>query len=191
MPINYNPGIQYRGDQYLYQGISGAGEALGAGVKDYLRRQQEAKQEMELQERQDTQNKIIMDHAAQSGLVTPEELSAYYKLPLKKRVDTAKGYGATIATQFAVGQQKQKAMYQAAQVLNLGANTANTNQRTYAAQKPLQVAQIPNADGKPSGREAIVGGGIKRGNRTRRRLLRAKHWDWYFFRLAQKATVIG
>lgn len=31
----YNPGIQYRGDQYLYGAISGLGEAAGKAIKQY------------------------------------------------------------------------------------------------------------------------------------------------------------
>ncbi len=163
MPINYNPGIQYRGDQYLYQGISGAGEALGAGVQDYLRRQQEAKQEMELQERQDIQNRIILQHAEENQLITPEQLKEFQFGNAKQRDGIASGLSATIATKFALGQQQQKAMYQAAQMLNLGANTRSTNVQTDLRLNPPtmpqpRVVNLPNESGEPSGVNAVVSG---------------------------------
>lgn len=38
----YNPGIQYRGDQYLFQGISGAGDAIAQGVQQFRKDRRES-----------------------------------------------------------------------------------------------------------------------------------------------------
>lgn len=39
----YNPGIQYRGDAYLAQGISGAGDALAKGLEKFTEERKQAK----------------------------------------------------------------------------------------------------------------------------------------------------
>ena len=38
----YNPGIQYRGDQYLYQAVSGLGENIGNAITNYRRSKEES-----------------------------------------------------------------------------------------------------------------------------------------------------
>lgn len=37
----YNPQVQYRGDQYLFQGISGAGQAIAEGISKWRRNKEE------------------------------------------------------------------------------------------------------------------------------------------------------
>jgi hypothetical protein len=39
----YNPGIEYRGDRYLFAGITGAGEAIGEGIRRYRQDRMEGK----------------------------------------------------------------------------------------------------------------------------------------------------
>lgn len=171
MPISYNPQTQYRGDEYLYQGISGAGKALGAGVQDYLRKQQEAKQEMELQEKRDAQNRIILQHAQEKGLITPEQLKEFQFGNAKQRDGITAGVSATIATDLAL-KQRQFNMAppmitrpQVAPGTDMGGVKPPLGIQQGSSFRPLPppaqapaVVDLPDAQGKPSGVKAVIDG---------------------------------
>lgn len=60
----YNPGIEYRGDRYLFEGVAGAGQALAQGVKQWRANKQESQF---LDQQAETMGRLIAPQVAQGG----------------------------------------------------------------------------------------------------------------------------
>ncbi len=90
----YNPGIQYRGDQYAFQGITGAASALAAGIDESRKKREQMEKEQAL-------NDPIMKHAYENGQVSDEDYNAYVAAPHNKKQSMANGLMANIASDFA------------------------------------------------------------------------------------------
>ncbi len=90
----YNPGIQYRGDQYAFQGITGAASALAAGIDESRKKREQMEKEQAL-------NDPIMKHAAEKGLVSDEDYTAYMGATHSKKQSIANGLMANMASDFA------------------------------------------------------------------------------------------
>lgn len=82
----YNPGVEYRGDKYLFQGIAGAGEALAQGVQKWRANKEESQF---LDTRAETMAKLLGPLAASGAEgVDPkviEELAQFPGLSLNQK----------------------------------------------------------------------------------------------------------
>jgi hypothetical protein len=87
--ISYDPGIAYRGDQYAFAGLSSLGQDVGKAIHESL-------DERRKQEQLQGYNDAIVNHAAQTGLITPEELNKYNAASLTQKTSMAAGYAANI-----------------------------------------------------------------------------------------------
>lgn len=165
MPINYNPGITNNAAQYTFQGLQGLGQGIGAGIQDYMKRQQEEELKAQQMEHDISKADTIIGHAKGTPYLSTEDYNAYMNSSGKKRLGIAEGIAANMATDMIMGQNRQKDLYQAAQIANLGANTANTQQRTYDAQNPPKVQplhRVPITDSRTGAEvgSAVTGGGL-------------------------------
>lgn len=156
----YNPGTQYRGDMYLFQGISGAGDAVGRGLE---RRKQE-RQEFD----------ALAKYAEAAGYGTKDDTTPMSLAELKGFV---RGMEAKAIADERTTDNKRQGDLVAAQVKNLEEdNTRAQNavkaeqdrrQRTKDLYSTLarQAEQVgPNPDGSTQGDmtwEAIVNAAVQ------------------------------
>lgn len=106
----YNPGVEYRGDKYLFQGIAGAGEALAQGVQKWRANKEESQF---LDTRAETMAKLLGPLAASGAEgVDPkviEELAQFPGLSLNQK------RGKLAGLEFLLDQTQRQAQAQAVQ----------------------------------------------------------------------------
>jgi hypothetical protein len=74
----YNPGIEYRGDRYLFEGVAGAGQAIAQGVKQWRANKEEGQF---LDGRAETLAQLVAPRVAKGGNVDPKVLDDLAKFP--------------------------------------------------------------------------------------------------------------
>jgi len=95
----YAPGIDYRGDQYIYQGISKLGDLFSGAID----KTQELRKQAAL-------NDTIVAHALNNGLINQDEYNKYVQAPWAKKQGVANGIMANMHDDW---QRKQFAAEQA------------------------------------------------------------------------------
>lgn len=135
---DYNPGITYHGDNYIYSGLNSFGANVGQALQESMKKQDELR-------KQTAYNDAIIAHAAQNKLIGPDELDKYQRASLTQKTGIAAGYAANIAADLARQNAQASNLLSAAQAANLGSETSARNQIT-PAQIALHTAQQKAAE---------------------------------------------
>jgi hypothetical protein len=85
----YDPGVAYRGDQYLFQGISGLGQSLAGGITEGIDKTEELRKKAAL-------NDTVMQHALSTGRITQDDYNKYIEAGFNKKVGIANGVMSNI-----------------------------------------------------------------------------------------------
>ena len=107
----YNPGIQYRGDAYLAQGISGAGDALAKGLEKFADERKQAK----AVESAFGATETAVEHMVKQGVLPPGFLAKFREvgsgtLAQKKAMLETTGAVVRFADQAQTMQARKQAM---------------------------------------------------------------------------------
>ena len=126
----YNPGIQYRGDAYLAQGISGAGDALAKGLEKFTEERKQAKAVDSAFGATET----AVEHMVKQGVLPPGFLAKFREvgsgtLAQKKAMLETTGAVVRFADQAQTMQARNEAMRVQGEQLNL-AKLASERQGT-------------------------------------------------------------
>lgn len=121
----YNPGIQYRGDQYLFQGIAGAGNALAEGVQQFRKDRRESEF---LDAQAESLGRILGQSAPDQG--GAELLQTLGKVP---SMSLNKKRGALASVMFGIAEREKEAERAAVQ--------KRADQRTAVDERQLQLQQ--------------------------------------------------
>jgi hypothetical protein len=150
--ISYDPGIAYRGDQYAFAGLSSLGQDVGKAIHESM-------QERRKQEQLQGYNDAIVNHAAQTGLITPEELNKYNAASLTQKTSMAAGYAANIhddlQRQLTGAQTRNIASEATARLGMLPSTIANVQSET-AARNLITPAQAANIGSETISRNTML-----------------------------------
>jgi hypothetical protein len=138
----YDPGVQFTGPQFLFQGMAGLGQGIQKGVLEAVTRADEQQKEM-----------MVLNAAIQQadagGIVSQEDLNAFHSGNLaKKREIASKAQG-----QLMFKLQQEKNAQEAAQTAMYQAHTALYQQQAAQEATPFQpsIVQVPTGvPGEPA-----------------------------------------
>lgn len=145
--ISYDPGIAYHGDAYMFNALSGAGRDIHEAMAESMA-------ERRKQEQLAGYNDAIVNHAAQTGLITPDELNKYNSASLSQKTSIAAGYAANIHDDLQrqlTGQKiaaAKQALDQGNQLFPVQLQGAKTEADTAEAGAKLAGSGVFTADGK-------------------------------------------
>jgi hypothetical protein len=164
MPITYNPQVQDQSGQFIYQGLAGLGQGIGAAIQEYSQKQQQAQHQADLLAYNNKTNDVVMQHALTlkdpngNPYVAPDVYAQYQAANAKDKGAIADGISKNMVTDMAM----QRAT-PALQVLQPppGSNVPPQTVRTgpgSVVQPPFQPTQVmvPPPANNPSG--APIGG---------------------------------
>lgn len=107
----YNPGIEYRGDQYAFQGISNFGRNIGAGIEEWKKKHDEMAQAL-------GESDTIVSRALQTGTMTPDKYTEYLGSSAKQKEGIAAGIAKNQALDIADKEFQAQKDYQYAALQN-------------------------------------------------------------------------
>lgn len=152
----YHPAVEYRGDQYMFRGLS----ALGAGIGDFgselFDEYQKQKDKRDKEQRERAADDQIMRYAMQNKMVDEQTLHDYQMADRKKQAQISHGIVQGFVERMGMQNQQQtlqmQQQYHAAETQRAAAEAQLAQARAAAVGRPMQppqVTQLPNPGGQP------------------------------------------